>query len=70
MVLDVYRNCFAKIYIFSPSIDVDATWNPVKLYIGKEVKAQNAEEDPIYCDHYDPEALEYIITSSRPSTKS
>ena len=61
MILDIYRNCFARIYVFSPSIDVGATWNPVKLYIEKEMKVQNTKEEPIYFDHYDPEALEHII---------
>ena len=66
MILDIYRNCFSRIYICSPSIDVDATWNPVKLYIEKEMKVRDTKEEPIYFDHYDPEAS----TSSRPSTKS
>ena len=61
MILDIYRNCFARIYIFSPSIDVDATWNPVKLYIEKEMKVHNTKEELNYFDHYDPEALEHII---------
>ena len=61
MILDIYRNCFSRIYIFSPSIDVDATWNPVKLYIEKEMKVRDTKEEPIYFDHYDPEALEHII---------
>ena len=26
MILDIYRDCFSRIYIFSPSIDVDSTW--------------------------------------------
>ena len=30
MILNIYRNCFSRIYIFSPSIDVDDTWSPVK----------------------------------------
>ena len=30
MVLDIYRDCFSRIYIFSPSINVDSTWLPVK----------------------------------------
>ena len=38
MILDVYRGCFNRIYIFSPSIDIDHTWNPVKEYIEKEMK--------------------------------
>ena len=38
MILDIYRDCFSKIYIFSPSINVDATWGPVKEYIEKHMK--------------------------------
>ena len=61
MILDIYKNCFSIIYIFSPSIDVDSTWIPVKEYIEKEMKVQNTKEDPIYFDHYDPESLHKII---------
>ena len=32
MILDIYRDCFSRTYIFSPSIDVDQTWEPVKNY--------------------------------------
>ena len=61
MILDIYKNCFSRIYIFSPSIDVDATWQPVKKYIEEEMKVQNTKEEPIYFDHYNPEALHKII---------
>ena len=61
LILDVYRNCFSRIFIFSPSISVDATWQPVKQYIEKEMKVQHTEEEPIYFDHYNPEDLEKII---------
>ena len=30
LILNVYKNCFSRIYIFSPSSDVDMTWEPVK----------------------------------------
>ena len=30
MILDIYRGCFNIIYRFSPSIDIDHTWRPVK----------------------------------------
>ena len=30
MILDIYRGCFSRIYIFSPSIEVDHVWVPVK----------------------------------------
>ena len=30
-ILDIYKDCFSRIYIFSPSINVDyQTWEPVK----------------------------------------
>ena len=63
MILDIYRNCFSRIYIFSPSIEVDSTWLPVKAYIEKEMNVQNTKEDPIYFDHYDPENLHKIINT-------
>ena len=30
LILDVYRNCFERIYSWSPAIDIDQTWRPVK----------------------------------------
>jgi hypothetical protein len=61
MILDIYRNCFSRIYIFSPSVDIDATWSPVKDYIEKELKIKNTDEDKYLFNHYDPEALHNII---------
>ena len=61
MILDIYKNCFSRIYIFSPSIEVDNTWVAVKKYISEEMKVVHSDEEPIYFDHYDPEALSNII---------
>ena len=44
MVLDVFRGCFSRVYIFSPSIDIDQTWDPVKKYIKDEIKPDPAEK--------------------------
>ena len=60
-VLDIYRGCFSRIYIFSPSIDVDYNWIPVKQYISNEMKLQETDDDKFYYDHYDADALEKII---------
>jgi len=59
MVLQIYKDCFDRIYIFSPSIEVDSTWIPVKEYIKKHIDLEPDEE--IYFDHYDPKALHDII---------
>ena len=44
MILDIYRDCFARIYIFSPSINVDHSWEPVKNYIEKDLKINTEKE--------------------------
>jgi hypothetical protein len=60
-VLDIYRSCFERIFIFSPSIDVDHTWNPVKRYI-REVLGVDDEKEPCFFSTYDAEALQLIVT--------
>ena len=62
MILDIYKDCFDRIYLFSPSIEVDKTWKPVKEYIEKSLKV-NPDKEKIYFDHYDAEALEKIIST-------
>ena len=63
LVLKVYKGCFERIYVFSPSINVDATWDPVKQYIEEEMDAHETEDEPFYFDSYKPEALENIINT-------
>ena len=38
MILGMYKGCFSRIYIWSPSIDVDNTWEPVEGYIRDHIK--------------------------------
>ena len=33
MILDMYKCCFSRICIWSPSIEVDQAWVPVKDYM-------------------------------------
>ena len=68
MILDIYRDCFSRIFIFSPSIEVDMTWGPVKQYVEKRVKVSHTAEEPIYFDHYDPDALANILETQRKIT--
>ena len=68
MILDIYRDCFSRIFIFSPSIEVDMTWRPVKEYIEKHMKVKHTAEEPIYFDHYDPEALANILDTQHKIT--
>jgi hypothetical protein len=68
MILDIDKGCFKRVHIFSPSIEVDASWLPAKKYIENEMGVKHTDEDPIYVDHYDPEALNDIIDTQHKIT--
>ena len=63
MISNMYKLCFERIYIFSPSINVDSTWEPVKHFIENKIEAHETDDEKFYFDHYDPEALENIIAT-------
>ena len=60
LILDVYRDCFSRIFIFSPSVHTDPTFVEVKKYIRNGLKVDDTKED-IYFQHYSPEELERVI---------
>jgi hypothetical protein len=60
LILNVYRGCFERIFIWSPSIDIDQTWEPVKKYIEKEMNV-NTDKEKCYFNDYVPEELEKVI---------
>jgi hypothetical protein len=64
MVMDIYKNLFERVYIFSPSIDVDMTWNVVKKHLDKEMTLSNNEPKLYYSD-YDAESFELIIENQK-----
>ena len=68
MILDIYRGCFERVYIFSPSINVDGQWSPVKEYLEKAINLKD-DEPPLYYDHYDSESLERIIDTQKKITE-
>ena len=66
MILDIYKECFSRIYIWSPSIAVDNTWRPVKNYIRDHIKPSDREK--CYFDSYDPAELEQVINTQKKIT--
>ena len=65
MIINIYKGLFGRIYIFSPSIDVDYTWVPVKNHIKKELKLEETDEEKFYFSEYDPNALSKIIETQK-----
>ena len=64
IILDIYRDCFERIYIFSPSINVDHTWQPVKKYISEKIMKSD-DEPEFYYDTYDPDSLDKIMDNQK-----
>ena len=69
MILEQYRGCFERIYIFSPSINVDDGWRPVKQYIEETMKAPTDREQ-VYFEDWDEAALRQIIRQQRKITET
>ena len=60
LILNVYRNSFARIFIFSPSVHSDPTFTEVKKYIRDELHVDD-EKEQNYFDNYNPSDLENVI---------
>ena len=61
LIMNIYKGCFNRIFIFSPSINVDYTWQPVKRYIEEEMKVFESDKEKIYFDKFDVAELTKII---------
>lgn len=69
LILNIYRGAFERIYIFSPSINVDYVWKPVKKYQSDEMKVIESDKEKLYYDTYDTESLEKIIALQHKITR-
>ena len=68
LILNIYRGCFERIFIFSPSINVDYVWEPVKKYIAEDMKV-NIKDEKCFFDHYNSEDLQNIIDTQHKVTE-
>ncbi len=58
--MDIYRGCFEKIFLISPTIHMDTSWGPVKQYM-TDVLKMNPEKEHCFMDHYDSQRLGAIV---------
>ena len=65
LISNVYRNSFARIFIFSPSVHNDPTFTEVKKYIRDPVIRDDLhvddEKEQSYFDNYNPSDLENVV---------
>ena len=69
LILNVYRDCFEKIFIFSPTIHLDNNWDTVKDYISNKLKINRTEDDPVYFDTFNEEQMKNIIDTQEKIVK-
>ena len=69
LVLNIYRGCFERIYVFSPSIDIDSTWEPVRKFQNDKLKISEKSKEKLYFNHYDPKDLIEIIETQQKVVK-
>eukprot|EP00439_Symbiodinium_sp_Y106_P024860 s3061_g3.t1 len=73
-ILDQYmtsggESVFERIYIFSPSIEIDDAWKPVKDFIEHRMGV-NTDREQVYFDKWDEGALHGIIQHQKKITRT
>ena len=56
----IYRGCWNRIYVFSPSVNLDSAWLPVKKYAEHELGV-DPQKEQCFFDKWDPAALNAIV---------
>ena len=64
MLVRLYKGCWARIYVFSPSVDVDSAWLPVKKYV-EEGLGVDQQKEQCFFSHWDPAALQSIVDGQK-----
>ena len=62
---DMYQGVFERIFIFSPTVHLDSTWEPVKKYIYEELGHDEDKEGPACFEDFDVPALKKIIQTQK-----
>ena len=63
LILKIYRGCFERVYIWSPSIHGDSTWEAVNKYQEDVMKVKESDDEKLYYDSYNSEDLEKVIAT-------
>ena len=60
LILDIYRNCFSRVYIWSSSVFLDPVWEPVKKYVENDLGV-NPEKEKIYFDTFNVAEMQQVL---------
>ena len=57
LILDIYRFCFRRVYVFSPTALLDDSWKPIQEFCEDVLR----QDEPCLYDSYEEETLQKII---------
>jgi hypothetical protein len=60
------NSCFSRVFVFSPSVDIDSVWNPVKEFV--RVKLGVRDNEKCFFETFDHDALERIVDDQHKMT--
>ena len=60
LICDLYRGCWARVFVFSPSVWIDMAWRPVIDYAKDDLKV-DLDKEKLFFDKWDPDALQAIL---------
>jgi len=63
LLIRMYRGCFQRIYVASPSVHLDSAWQPVKDYVRTVMGVP--EEEECFFDHWDEAKISEILETQR-----
>jgi hypothetical protein len=66
LICDILRqrdgsSCFARVYVVSPTINLDPQWEPVKKFQRRTMRVSQDEDEELYMDRYSETALSRIV---------
>ena len=68
LLLRFFKGAFERIYVFSPSVNIDSAWTPVKEYVEKEMRVDQQREKCFF-DTFDHAALARIVETQKRVTE-
>ena len=64
LIQNVYRDCFERIYVFSPSIDINDAWKSTKIYLNESITLGEHERS-LYQDNFDESVVDEIMSTQK-----
>jgi hypothetical protein len=64
MLLRIYRGCFARVYVFSPSVNIDMAWKPVKDYV-EHTLGVDPQKETCFFNTWDTKAIQDIVDTQK-----